>query len=69
MAENYSRNTGTREGAPTEVVLRRFFREVQQSDIMTEIKDRHEFKKGPNRNARRRAAQGKSIRRKVKRGY
>jgi len=66
MAETYQRE---REGAPVEVVLRRFFRDVQQSDIMTEIKARKEFKKGPSRNARRKAAQGKETRRKAKRGY
>lgn len=68
MSENYSRDRD-REGAPVEVVLRRFFRDVQQSDIMTEIKARREFVKGPSRNARRKAAQGKAVRRKVKRGY
>lgn len=65
MAE-YSRRDGP---APVEVVLRRFFRDVQQSDIMTEIKARKEFKKSPSRNARRKAAQGKESRRRLKRGY
>ncbi len=52
-----------------EVQLRRFFREVQQSDIMTEIKRRRYFEKKPSRNARRSAAHGKEIRRREKRGY
>lgn len=69
MSENYSKETREREGAPVEVVLRRFFRDVQQSDIMTEIKERREFTKGLSRNARRKAAQGKASRRKAKRGY
>lgn len=68
MAENYSRDREPREGAPVEVVLRRFFRDVQQSEIMTEIKRRRQFEKAPTRNARRRAAQGRMSRR-VKRGY
>lgn len=68
MSENYSRDK-ERDSAPVEVVLRRFFRDVQQSDIMTEIKARREFIKGPSRNARRKAAQGKAARRRVKRGY
>lgn len=67
MLESHQKET--REAAPVEVVLRRFFRDVQQSDIMTEIKDRREFKKGLSRNSRRKAAQGKDARRKLKRGY
>lgn len=57
-----------REGAPVEVVLRRFFRDVQQSDIMTEIKRRKYYEKSPTRSARRRAAHGKMARR-AKRGF
>ncbi|MEX0594657.1 MAG: 30S ribosomal protein S21 [Patescibacteria group bacterium] len=52
-----------------EVQLRRFFREVQQSDLMTEIKRRRYFEKKPSRNARRSSAHGKEIRRQEKRGY
>jgi ribosomal protein S21 len=65
MAEENHRD----QAAPVEVVLRRFFRDVQQSDIMTEIKRRRFFEKAPTRNARRRAAQGKMSRRRLKRGY
>ncbi|HUD21076.1 MAG TPA: 30S ribosomal protein S21 [Candidatus Saccharimonadales bacterium] len=54
---------------PVEVVLRRFFRDVQQSDIMTEIKRRRSFEKKPTRNARRSAATAKANRRRIKQGY
>ncbi len=57
------RERDEREGAPVEVVLRRFFRDVQQSDIMTEIKRRKYYEKSPTRSARRRAAHGKMARR------
>jgi len=53
----------------TEVVLRRFFREVQQSDLLTEIKARRYFEKKPSRFKRRQVAQTKAVRRKEKRGY
>lgn len=62
------RERDDRDGAPVEVVLRRFFRDVQQSDIMTEIKRRKYYEKSPTRSARRRAAQGKMSRR-AKRGF
>lgn len=54
---------------PVEVVLRRFFRDVQQADIMTEIKARRNFEKKPSRNARRSAATSKVNRRRTKLGY
>lgn len=54
---------------PSEVVLRRFFREVQQSELMTEIKRRRYFEKKPSRNQRRVTAVVKAARRKVRRGY
>ena len=66
-SSRFSRDS--REGAPVEVVLRRFFRDVQQSEIMTEIKRRKHYEKSPSRNARRRAAQGKISHRREKRGY
>lgn len=50
-------------------MLRRFFRDVQQSDIMTEIKRRRNFEKKPSRNKRRTTATEKSARRRVKQGY
>jgi len=52
-----------------EVQLRRFFREVQQSDIMTEIKRRRYFEKKLSRNARKSTAVAKEQRRKTLRGY
>ena len=52
-----------------EVVLRRFFREVQQSELMTEIKERRYFEKRPTRFKRRQAAQVRAVRRRAKRGY
>ena len=54
---------------PSEVVLRRFFREVQQSELMTEIKRRRYFEKKTSRNQRRASAVVKAARRKVRRGY
>lgn len=52
-----------------EVQLRRFFREIQQSELLTEIKRRRYFEKKLSRNARRTAAHGKEQRRREKRGY
>jgi len=52
-----------------EVLLRRFFRDVQQSDIMTEIKRRRNFERKPSRNKRRSTATAKAARRKIKQGY
>lgn len=63
-------NTDYKErSASPEVQLRRFFREVQQSELLTEIKRRRYFEKKPSRNARRTAAHGKEQRRREKRGY
>lgn len=62
--------TSERERTPSaDVVLRRFFREVQQSELMTEIKRRRYFEKQPSRNQRRASAVAKAARRKVRRGY
>jgi ribosomal protein S21 len=58
-----------RTGMSAEVLLRRFFRDIQQSELMTEIKRRRYFEKKPSRNFRRRAAVGKEARRRLKRGY
>jgi ribosomal protein S21 len=52
-----------------EVVLRRFFRDVQQSEIMTEIKKRRFFEKKSSRIKRRQTALVKASRRKIRRGY
>lgn len=68
MPGNYSPRD--RESAPSvEVMLRRFFRDVQQSEIMTEIKKRRFFEKKTSRNKRRAVAQVRAVRRKTKRGY
>jgi len=63
--------TQSREIKPvsSEVVLRRFFRDIQQSQLMTEIKQRRYFEKSPSRNQRRVNAQSRAIRRREKRGY
>jgi len=63
--------TEQRERAPmsAEVLLRRFFRDIQQSELMTEIKRRRYFEKKPSRNFRRRTAVSKEARRRLKRGY
>jgi len=52
-----------RKSVPVEVVLRRFFRDVQQSEIMTEIKRRRYFEKKPTRFKRRQSAQARADRR------
>jgi|GEM_PF-3346740 len=54
---------------PVEVVLRRFFREIQQSELMTEIKRRRYFEKKPTRFKRRQSALTRAVRRRTKRGY
>lgn len=58
-----------REGESPEVKIRRFFREVQQSGILSEVKDRKEFSKAPSRRLRRKTAIRKAFIKKVKRGY
>lgn len=50
-------STAEKDQTPSvEVVLRRFFREIQQADIMTEIKRRRFFEKKMSRNSRRTVA-------------
>jgi len=56
-------------GEPFEVMLRKFFREVQQSGILTEIKKRRFRSKELTREKIREGARRKAIRRKIKRGY
>jgi ribosomal protein S21 len=70
----YNRRDDRGEGAgagnySVEVMLRRFFRDVQQSEIMTEIKKRRFFEKKTSRNKRRSVALVRAVRRKTKRGY
>jgi ribosomal protein S21 len=52
-----------------EVTLRRFFRDVQQSGILTEIKKRRFRDKEISRSKRRVAARRKTEIRRIKRGY
>jgi ribosomal protein S21 len=74
MEDRYERrergeNSENRAPMSVEVMLRRFFRDVQQSEIMTEIKKRRFFEKKASRNKRRAVAQVRAVRRKTKRGY
>lgn len=70
---NYQRSDNRgRGGERTEnfdVMLRRFFREVQQSGILTEIKKRRFHSKDVSRDKRRLSARRKAAVRKMKRGY
>jgi len=52
-----------------EVMLRKFFRDVQQSGILTDIKNRRYHVKRMSRDRLREIAKRKSARRKIKRGY
>lgn len=52
-----------------EVLLRRFFREVQQSGVLTEIKKRRYFEKEPSRDKKRETARRKAARKRAKQGY
>lgn len=54
---------------PFEVMLRRFFRDVQQSGILTEIKRRRFREKDLSRKILREVARRKAARKKIKRGY
>lgn len=60
---------GEKRAMPVEVVLRRFFRDVQQSEIMTEIKRRRYFEKKPTRFKRRQSAQARATRRRAFRTF
>lgn len=72
-SRNYQRNNNSRRrergNEPFEVMLRRFFRDVQQSGILTEIKKRRFREKELSRKILRESARRKSARRKIKRGY
>ncbi len=62
--------TDSRDRRPSfDVILRRFFREVQQSRILSEVKRRRYNVKDPSRKLRRRSAIRKAISKKVKRGW
>lgn len=70
----YQKKTGFRRNQnrgnePFEVMLRRFFRDVQQSGILTETKKRRFREKELSRKILRESARRKAQRRKIKRGY
>lgn len=52
-----------------EVLLRRFFRDVQQSGVLTEIKKRRYFTKDSSRVKKRESAVRKAARKRIKQGY
>ena len=52
-----------------EVLLRRFFRDVQQSGVLTEIKKRRYFTKDVSRVKKRDTARRKAVRKRAKQGY
>lgn len=52
-----------------DVMIRRFFREVQLSGVLSEAKKRRYREKEPTRSKRRASARRKSIRNNVKRGW
>lgn len=52
-----------------EVILRRYFREVQSSGILTEAKRKRYFEKDISRSKRRESAIRKASRKRIKRGY
>lgn len=56
-------------GENFDVMLRRFFRDVQQSGVLTEIKKRRFRSKDISRTKRRVSARRKAEIRKIKRGY
>lgn len=52
-----------------ESILRRFFRDVQQSGILSEVKRRRSFNKELSRRAKREIAIRKAARKRIRRGY
>jgi len=72
LNQNYQR-TDNREksdkGENFDVMLRRFFRDVQQSGILTEIKKRRFRSKDVSREKKRITARRKMAVKKIKRGY
>lgn len=52
-----------------DVTIRRFFREVQLSGILTEAKKRRYREKEPSRQKKRDAAKRKAVRNEFKRGW
>ncbi|MDO8686768.1 MAG: 30S ribosomal protein S21 [Candidatus Berkelbacteria bacterium] len=67
---NYTRDDSRERGSENfEVTLRRFFRDVQQSGILTEVKKRRYLSKDVSRAKKRVSARRKAQVRKIKRGY
>ena len=58
-----------RENEGFEVLMRRFFREVQQSGVLTEIKKRRYFEKDISREKKRESARRKAARKRAKQGW
>jgi len=58
-----------RERESFEAILRRFFRDVQQSRILTDAKNKRHFTKDQSRKLKRKIAQRKADRKKLSRGY
>jgi ribosomal protein S21 len=69
--ERYNTRADDRDGKSEnfDVILRRFFRDVQQSGILTEVKKRRFRTKDVSRSKKRIAAKRKAEVRKIKRGY
>lgn len=61
--------TRRRDRESFEVLLRRFFRDVQQSGVLTEAKKRRFFEKDISRKIKRASAQRKADRKRSLRGY
>lgn len=69
QSRNYDRQNRGERTEPFEVMLRRFFRDIQQSGILTEIKKRRFRERVLSREQIRESARRKSARKKIKRGY
>ena len=67
--DNYHAGDRPERSENFDVMLRRFFRDVQQSGILTEIKKRRFHTKDVSRDKRRVSARRKAIVRRMKRGY
>lgn len=67
--ERGDRGERSERGENFDVMLRRFFRDVQQSGILTEIKKRRFHDKDISRDKRRVSARRKAEVRRIKRGY
>jgi ribosomal protein S21 len=65
----YDRQNRGERTEPFEVMLRRFFRDIQQSGILTEIKKRRFRERELSREQIRESARRKAVRKKIKRGY